>query len=144
VSATLTPFTRSPNIKKVQKVEPPRVGDVMIENNRGTEDRPSPSSERKLKPPRRSPSGSSVTNAKEEESSSSAEPRVSSSWISRRSKRKMLEEETPCTNDLPVLFKFDILPTIHQHQSISVVISKIVSPNIHYLFKHDSKSKFQF
>ena len=99
-AATPTPCTRSPNIKKVRKARPLRVEDVTIENNQATVDKPSPSSERKPKPPRKSLSGSSVTNAKGEESLFQVEPRVSSSWISKKSKRKTPAEETPCTNDL--------------------------------------------
>ena len=96
----LIPCTRSPNIKKVKKVELPREEDVMIENNQGMEDRPNPSSERKLKPPRRLPSDSSVTHVKEEESSLSVEPRVLSSWISRKSERKTPEKPIKPTHDL--------------------------------------------
>ena len=97
-----TPSTKSLNIKRVKKAKPLREEEGTTENNQAMEDKPNPSSETNQKLPRRSPSDCNVTNAKEEESSWSAEPNLSFSWISRKSKRKTPEEETPCTNDLPV------------------------------------------
>lgn len=98
-NATCTPFTRLPNIRKVRKARPLKEEDVMTENNQVTEDKPNPSSERKPKQQRKSPSDCNATFARPEDVSSSAEPRVSSSWILNKSESKEPERETPFIND---------------------------------------------
>jgi len=62
-------------------------------------DKPSPSSERRPKQPRKSPSDCSATSARERDVSSSAEPSLSSSWKSRKSERKRQAEPTPSSDD---------------------------------------------
>jgi hypothetical protein len=76
-SAMVTPCTKSPNTRRVKKARQLKVEDVMIENNQAMEDKPSPSSERRPKLPKRSPSDYSATNARGEDVSSSPEPRQS-------------------------------------------------------------------
>lgn len=49
----------------------------MTENNQDMVDKPNPSSEKKLKQPKKSHSDYNATSVKQEESSWSAEPRVS-------------------------------------------------------------------
>ena len=70
MSAELTSSTKSPNIKRASKVKPLREEDVMIVNSRGMVDKPNPSSGKRPKPLKRSPSDLSVVNANAEESSS--------------------------------------------------------------------------
>ena len=71
----------------------------MIENNQVTADKPNQSSERKLKPQRKSPSDYNVTSVKEEDVLSLEEPRVSSSWISNKLESKELVKVMPFIND---------------------------------------------
>jgi hypothetical protein len=56
-----------PNIKKVKKAKPLKVEDVTIENNQAMVDKPNPSSERKLKQQKKSPSDYNVTSVKPED-----------------------------------------------------------------------------
>ena len=68
LNARLTPFTRLPNTKRVKRASKLREEDVMTENNLDTEVKPNPSSERKPKPPRRSPLDCNAKSASAEES----------------------------------------------------------------------------
>ena len=61
------PSTKSLNTKRERKAKPRREEDVTTESSLDTEDRPSPSSERKPKLPRKLPSDCSATNAREED-----------------------------------------------------------------------------
>jgi hypothetical protein len=62
-SAALTLCTKSPNIKRVKKARPLKVEDVTTANNQVMVVKPSPSSERKPKPLKRSLSDYNATNA---------------------------------------------------------------------------------
>ena len=107
VNVPTTLSTRLPSTKRVRKARPPRVEDVTTENNQGTVVRPSQSSERRPKLPRKLPSGCNARNAKEEESSWWAVPRQSFWWTSKKSRRRTPVRETPCTSDSGwILFKF--------------------------------------
>jgi hypothetical protein len=66
-NALPTLSTRSPSIRKARKARLLREEDVTTENNLVTEDKPNPSSEKKPKPPRKSPSDCNATCAKQED-----------------------------------------------------------------------------
>lgn len=93
------PSIRSPNIKKEKKVKLPKEEDVMTENNQDMEDKPNPSSERKLKPPRKSPSDCNAPSAKLKDASSSVELNLLFSWRSKKSERKRPVKQTLCSDD---------------------------------------------
>ena len=71
----------------------------MTANSQDMEDRPNPSSERKPKPPRKSPSDCSATHARPEDALSSAELNLWSFSISKKSERKRQEEEINSSDD---------------------------------------------
>lgn len=98
-NAACTQSTKLPNIRKVKKARPLKEEEDTTESNLVTEVKPSPSSERKLKQPRKSPSDCNATFARPEDVLSSAEPRVSFSWTLNKSESKELERVMPCTND---------------------------------------------
>jgi hypothetical protein len=68
---------KSLSTKRANKVKPLKEEDVMTENNQDMVDKPNPSSEKKLKLPKKSHSDCNATPASKEELSLSAEPRVS-------------------------------------------------------------------
>jgi len=68
---------KSLSTKRENKVKPLKEEDVMTENNQDMVDKPNPSSEKKLKQPKKSPSDCNATPANKEESSLLVEPRVS-------------------------------------------------------------------
>ena len=90
-----------PNIRKVKKAKLPKVEDVTIENNLVTVDKPNPSSEKKLKPQRKSLSDYNVMSVKEEDVLSSEEPKVSFSWISNKLENKEQVKGMLFINDQP-------------------------------------------
>jgi hypothetical protein len=71
----------------------------MIENNQATVDKPNPSSERKPKQLKKSPSDCNAAFAREEDALSSAEPNPSFSWISSKLERTEQVKETLFIND---------------------------------------------
>lgn len=77
----------------------------MTENNQDMVDKPNPSSEKKLKLPKKSHSDYNATPANKEELLSSDEPRVSYWWTWKKSKREDKVKETLFINDASKIFK---------------------------------------
>ncbi len=101
-NALPTLSTRLPSIRKARKARPLREEDVTTENNLVMEDKPNPSSEKKPKPPRKSPSDCNATCAKQEDVLWWAEPNQWSSWILNKSESKESERVTLSSNDCSI------------------------------------------
>lgn len=82
----------------------------MTENNQVTEDKPNPSSERKLKQLKKSLLDYNVTCARQEDVLLSEEPSLSFSWISKKSENKEPERVMPCINDLSFMTYLTFIP----------------------------------
>ena len=79
----------------------------MTENNQVTEDKPNPSSERKLKQLKKSLLDYNVTSARLEDVLLSEEPNQSFSWISKKSENKEPERVMLCINDCSFMTEFN-------------------------------------
>jgi|JI6StandDraft_1071083.scaffolds.fasta_scaffold450752_1 hypothetical protein len=98
----------------------------MTENNQVTEDKPNQSSERKLKPLKKSLLDYNVTCARQEDVLLSEEPNLLFSWISKKSENKEPEKVMLCINDCSFM---TYLTFIHFFHMIKDRINRFLKNN---------------
>ena len=115
-SARSTPFTRSRSTRRVKLILSDRVKEDMLPSKRGSVVRPSPSSERRQRLPRRLLSSLNVLLARQEDWTPLS---VASHSFS---ERRMLLRVAPSSDRTPLLFSLSLIESLFQYTLLPILI----------------------